>query len=223
MRFGVRSVLSAVCCAVLGAGAASASTVTVMMAGTWDSVVDTASVLDGSISVGGSFTAMFTYDDSVPDVNSLDETGDYLLNGALGTLSFTTGNYSFVDQGTSVNGTVIDDNNAGTDAIYLFFDRFLASGPLPAGTALMPLAYANPSLIDYTETALSSDQLTTVVWDVSQYDTDFYFFGPVTGHGAMDYVEFSGAITGINVVPEPATSLLAAVALGGIMLRKRLR
>ncbi len=223
MRVAVRAFLSAVCCTLLGTGAASASTVTVVMTGTWDSVVDTASVLDGSITVGGSFTATFTYDDSVPDCESFVGIGCFLLNENLGSLSFATGNYLFVDQGVSLNGVATEDSVQGIDLVGLFFDRYLLTGSLPSGVALMPLAYANPTLSDYSETALTSDRLTDVPWDASLFDTNFYFFGPISGRGAQDYIELNGVITSLNVVPEPATSVLAAVALAGAMLRRRLR
>jgi len=209
MRAAARSLLWATCCGLLGISApASATTVTVVMTGTWTSVADTAGVLDGSVIVGGSFTATFTYDDQIADCEPFVGIGCFVMNGSSGTLSFTTGSYSFVDQGVSQNGVGLEDSVQGMDIVGLFFDRFAASGPLPNGVALAPLAYANPTLTDLSETALSSDRLVEIPWDSSLWDSDFYFFGPVTGRGPQDYIEFSGTMSSITTLPEPGLGLL---------------
>ncbi len=223
MRVVVRSLLCVMCCALLGVGAASAATVTVLMTGTWDAVADTAGVLDGSITVGGSFAATFTYDDSVKDCEAFVGIGCFLMNGDVGSLVFTTGNYSFMDQGVSQNGVGTEDSVQGVDLVGLFFDRYLLTGSLPSGVALTPSAYANPTLSDYNETALVSDRLTDIPWDATLFDTNFYFFGPITGRSAQDYIEFNGAITSLSVVPEPSVSMFAALALAGFALRRRCR
>ncbi|HEU4428028.1 MAG TPA: hypothetical protein VFT98_04700 [Myxococcota bacterium] len=182
---------------------------TVVMTGTWNSVADTAGVLDGSVIVGGSFTATFIYDDQVADCEPFVGIGCFLMNGSTGALSFSTGSYSFADQGVSQNGVGLEDSVQGMDIVGLFFDRFVASGPLPNGVALAPLAYANPTLTDLSETALSSDQLIDIPWGSSLWDSNFYFFGPVTGRGPQDYVEFSGTISSITtILPEPALGML---------------
>jgi hypothetical protein len=201
----------------LGVGAtepASAATVTVVMTGTWDSVADTAGVLDGSVVVGGSFTATFSYDDQVADCEPFVGIGCFIMNGSSGTLAFNTGSYSFVDQGISQNGVGLEDSVQGLDAVGLFFDRFAASGPLPNGVVLAPLAYANPTLTDYSENALSTDQLLALPWESSLWESNFYFFGPITGRGPQDYVEFNGVISNIEVMPEPHIPGLLLLAAG---------
>ena len=208
------------------AQATSAATVTVTMTGTWSSVADTACpaacVLDGSITVGSGFTATFSYDDQIPDGDPLVGVGSYLMNGSAGTLSFTTGNYSFIDQGVISNGLVIEDGVNGYDAVGLYFDRFLISGSLPSGVALAPLAYANPTFDDFTKSALSSDRLTDVPWDVSLWNTKFYFFGPVTNRGTKDYIEFDGVISGLTVsVPEAGAGWLLGAAGIALALWRR--
>lgn len=208
---------------VCAAGAASASTVTVTMTGTWSSVVDTAGVLDGSITVGGAFTATFAYDDQVVDCDPQVDVGCYFMNGSVGTLAFSTGAYSFVDQGIASNGVNVEDGAQGVDIVALFFDRYAVSGPLPPGVTLTSLAYANPSLTDYSKTALSSDRLSDVPWDATLWDGNFYFFGPITGRSAQDYIELDGEITGMSVtLPEAGAGWLLGAAGAALALRRRL-
>ncbi len=225
MEGWLRSLTAMGFAALLGVGGAeraSASTITVVMTGTWTSVTDTAGVLDGSIKAGTAFTATFVFDDGAPDVNALPDVGDYFLNGSAGTLSFSSGSYSFVDQGVSSNGVTIENDTNGVDVVGLFFDRFVASGPLPAGVALSSLAYGNPTLIDYTAGALTTDDLTGVDWDASLYDANFYFFGPIAGRAPTDYIEFDGIISGMTVsLPEPLALALLAVGALGVALRRR--
>jgi PEP-CTERM motif len=47
-------------------------------------------------------------------------------------------------------------------------------------------------------------------------ETDFYFFAGVDGAGANDYLELDGPITGMALVPEPATAALLAGGLAGL-------
>jgi hypothetical protein len=207
---------------VCAAGAASAATIQVTMTGTWSSVVDTAGVLDGSIVAGGSFTATFVYDDQVPDSDSFDGFGTYLMNGSVGTLAFSTGNYLFIDQGITDNGVGIEDSVQGLDIVALFFDRYSVSGPIASGVTLAPLAYANPSFYDFSETVLASDRLTDIPWDASLWDTNFYFFGPITGRGAQDFIELDGTVTGMTVTtPEPSAVWLLIATGGALGLCRR--
>jgi hypothetical protein len=218
-----------VCGGLLGlcaAQAASSATVTVVMTGTWSSVKDTACpaacMLDGSIVKGSPFTATFTYNDQIPDSDFFVGIGSYVMNGSAGTLAFTTGNYSFIDQGRAVfdNGLVTEDGVNGFDTMGLYFDGFRISGPLPSGVALEPRSYANPTFTDYTSTALSSDRLTEIPWDVSLWDTNFYFLGRFVPGGSD--IEFDGVITGLTVsVPEAGASWLLGAAGIAFALRRR--
>jgi hypothetical protein len=113
-----------------------------------------------------------------------------------------------------------EDSVQGVDLVGLFFDNYRISGALPSGVALAPLGYANPSLTDYTETALTSDRLSDIPWDASLFDTNFYFFGPITGRGAQDYIEFNGVITSLRVLPEPSVLTLLAIAVAAIAARR---
>jgi hypothetical protein len=182
-------------------------------------------VLDGSVVAGGAFTATFTYDDTTPDSEPTAGLGNYFMNGAVGELAFTTGHYSFLDHGTANNGMQIEDSVQGMDQAALFFDQYSISGPLPAGVALKPLAYANPSFFDGTGTALSSDRLTAMPWNTSVWSASFSFFGPVTNRGAKDSIALDGNITGLSVrvVPEPACVGLLACGALALAARRRLR
>jgi hypothetical protein len=218
----------ALCCSLVGLAAvvpASAATIEVTMTGSWQKVVDTAGVLDGSIVVGGAFEATFSYDDQTPDSEPTLGLGDYLMNGSAGTLRFVTGSYAFVDRGTQLNGVNLEDGVQGFDLVALFFDAYAASGPLPAGVELAPLAYANPTFLDSGATALASDRLTDVPWDAARWDGNFYFFAPVTGRGALDHVELDGAITGLSarVLPEPGAPGFLTAAVLALLLGRRVR
>lgn len=223
---GVRALVCGGLLGLCAAQAASAATVTVVMTGTWSSVRDTACpaacVLDGSIVQGGAFTATFVYDDQVPDSDPFVGMGSYVMNGSVGTLTFTTGNYSFIDQGRAVadNGLVTEDGVNGFDTMGLYFDGFQISGPLPSGVGLDPRSYANPTFIDYTSKALGSDRLTDVPWDVSLWDTNFYFLGRFVPGGSD--IELDGVITGLTVsVPEAGAGWLLGGAGIAFALRRR--
>src|SRR5512145_3116070 len=100
------------------ASPALATSVTVQISGTWDSVIDNASVLDGSI-VGGTFTATLVYDDSVSDLNADPGVGEYDVSAASSDLSLSTGNYTFAP-GSGLGIAIDDDNAFGEDAVFLF-------------------------------------------------------------------------------------------------------
>jgi len=205
------------------ASRADAVPVTVELTGTWDSVLDTAGVLDGSIAVGGSWTATLVYDDSAPDLSPSPTTGSYSIPAAAFDLTFTSGNYSFSLSASEAGEISIDDNLSGNDALYLYAENFLLAGPLGPGISL-GFGYFNPTLFDSSETAHVSDALTDLPWDVGAYDaTDFYFFSEVLGAGAGEFIELDGPITGLSIIPEPATALLHGLglaALGGLARRR---
>ena len=96
---------------------AGAVPVTVQLTGTWDSVLDTAGVLDGSIVVGGSWTATLVYDDSAPDLSPSPTTGSYSIPAAAFDLTFTSGSYSFSLSASESGEISIDDGVSGSDAV----------------------------------------------------------------------------------------------------------
>jgi hypothetical protein len=198
------------------AAPASATPVTVLITGTWDSVTDTAGVTDGSIFVGGTYTATLVYDDSVADADPDPNAGGYDIPAGSSDLSLATGSYTFTP--ASGVGIAVDDNGTlGTDAVFLFAETYSATGPFAAGTDIGGTTFANPTLQDTSETAHSSDALTNLPWDISAYDlTNFYFFAGVTGAGAGEFIELSGTITGLAVLPEPSALVLGLVGALGL-------
>jgi hypothetical protein len=200
---------------------AYATSVTVQITGTWDSVTDSASVLDGSITVGGSFTATLTYDDAVLDSDPSSEFGAYDTAAASSDLSVVTGNFSF-SPASGVGIGVENDNAFGEDWIYLYAENYVGTGPFPVGVGTGATAYANPTLTDYSGTAHSSDALVGLNWDLADYDyAFFYLFVEITGAGPLQYVEFQGTITDIEVLPEPTALTLAGVACAALLVARR--
>jgi hypothetical protein len=206
--------------ALAAAAPASATTVTVEITGTWDTVTDTAGVTDGSIFVGGSFTATLVYDDSIADSIPDPTMGGYDIPAGSSDLSFITGSYSFVP-GSGV-GIAIDDGVSGQDAVFLFAETYTSTGPYPGGVSTGGTTFANPSLIDSSATAHTSDALTDLTWTLSDYNlANFYFFTEVLGAGAGEFLELDGTITGLTVLPEPSSLIL--VVVGGFALLARSR
>jgi hypothetical protein len=202
-----------------GAAPVSATTVTVQITGTWDSVTDTASVTDGSVTGGTSFTATLVFDDSTPDADGTVNVGDYTLAAAATSLDLSTGSYTFSLLASSSISLGIDDNVGGQDA-FGFFTEFFSTTGLLSGGATTGYGFANPSFFDSSETAHTSDDLTDLPWDASLYDlTNFYFLIEVDGVGSGEFIELSGEVDGLQVLPEP--SLLLLLALSGGMLAVR--
>jgi hypothetical protein len=191
---------------------ALAVSVTVQISGTWDSVTDTASVLDGSITVGGSFTATLVYDDSVLDANPDPSLGEYDIAAASSDLSITSGNYAFAP-GSGL-GIAIDDDVFGEDAVFLFAESYVTTGPLPVGISTGGTTFANPVLSDTTGSAHTSDQLSDLPWSISDYDlATFYFVTGVLGAGPGQFIELQGTITNLAVLPEPSALMLLGLGL----------
>ena len=207
-----RSLLGALCFMLLGfAAPAGATTVKVSITGTWDSVVDNASVTNGSITVGGAFQSTLIYDDATSDMNPSANIGEYDVPAASSDLNLVTGAYTFTLAAASLVGIEVDNNNAGQDGVFVIAMNYSVTGP-PLG-ASTGSGYANPSLVDLTQTAHTSDHLIGLPWSISSYaDRNFYFFIQVLGKGPNKYIELSGTITGLSLLPEPSTLALGAVA-----------
>jgi hypothetical protein len=198
--------------AALAAGPANATSVTVQISGTWDTVVDNAAVTNGSISVSTAFLATLVFDDTTADTNPSANVGDYFFSAAASDLVLATGDYAFALISSSPISFGIDNNVAGQDGFGLFAEHFTTSGPLSAG-ASTGYGYANPALFDSTATAHSSDELTALPWDATAYNnTSFYFLIEVLGKGSNKFIELSGPITQLSVLPEPSIAPLVALA-----------
>jgi hypothetical protein len=206
--------------AIATATPALATSVTVQISGTWDSVIDNASVLDGSITVGGSFTATLVFDDGAPDTNGLANVGDYLLPAATTDLVLSTGSYSFSLLSTSSVSFGIEDNVGGQDGFGFFAEHFTTTGPLAAG-ASTGYAYSNPALFDNSQSAHSSDDLTALPWDISAYDNaSFYYLAEVLGKGSNKFIELQGTITDLTLLPEPSALMLLGLGLGALVVAR---
>jgi hypothetical protein len=207
--------------ALTAASPALATSVTVQISGTWDSVIDSAGVLDGSATVGSAFTATLVYDDATVDSDPSLDFGAYDSAAANSDLSIVTGNYTF-SPGSDVGIGVENDNVFGEDWIYLYAENYVGTGPFPAGTGTGATAYANPTLTDYSASAHGSDALVGLNWNLADYDDAFfYLFVEITGQGPQQFLEFQGTITNVQVLPEPSLLHLGAVALAGVMVLLR--
>ena len=216
-----RTLLWVLALTALAAGPAAATSVTVQISGTWDSVTDNAAVTNGSITVGGAFSATLVFDDAAADLDASANVGDYLLPAASTDLVLGTGSYTFSLLSTSPISFGIDDNVGGQDGFGFFAEHFTTSGPLSSG-ASTGYGYANPALFDNSQTAHSSDDLTALPWDASAYDnTNFYFLIEVLGKGSNKFIELSGPITELSVLPEPSMVVLVALSATALALAVR--
>jgi len=206
--------LSLLAAAALAAGSAYATSVTVQITGTWDDVVDTANVANSTLAVGGSFTATLVYDDATPDGNPGNPSiGQYLFSPGSSDVVLESGDYTFSLASTSMIDFGVTNNLAGQDGFGFLAEYFTTSGPLSAGST--GYGYANPALFDSTATAQSSDALTALPWEATEYNNkSFYFIIEVLGVGSGQYIELSGDIEQLNVLPEPSFIALIAVAFG---------
>ena len=202
----------------LAAGPAAATSVTVLLSGTWDSVTDNAGVTDGSVTAGDAFTVTLTYDDATADIDSDPNVGSYLLPGSSSSLTLATGSYTFsllANEGIIFG---VDDDVAGQDDFGWFAENFATSGPLPLGIST-GYGYMNPLVFDSTQTAHSSDDLTALPWSIADYDSPnlgMYFLIAVTGAGPNKFIELTGDFTQFSVLPEP--SLPTLMGLGSMLI-----
>lgn len=199
--------------ALAAAPAAHATPVTVQISGTWFATDDSAGVLDGSAGVGDSFVVTLVYDDAVADSDPTSGFGAYFTPAASSDLTIVTGNYTFTP-GSNVGIGVENDNVFGEDWTFVDASGYTASGPLPVGVGTGATAYATISLVDFLGSAHSSDGLVGLNWSLAAFDdSDVYLFVEITGQGPMQFIEFEGTISQIEVLPEPSVLLLGGFAL----------
>ena len=227
----VRILATLVALALAAATPALATPVTVQISGTWNSVIDTgcdlptpACVLDASAQAGDTFTATLVYDDSVGDLDGTSGFGAYLTEGAPWDLTIVAGNFTFTPGSDVIDvGIGVENDNAfGEDLILLNGEDYVGSGPFPTGVGTGATAYALPTLTDTSATAHSSDALVGLNWNLADYDdASFYLFVEITGQGLGEFIEFQGTITDIQVLPEPSTLCLTALALVALASQRR--
>lgn len=206
---------------VLGAVAlitapAAATTVTVQMSGTLTGVSGHTEVLDGSVSVGGGFSLTLTYDDALPDQSSPDCCGTYTSSTA--SVAGVTGNYSF--SSTDILFFFVRNDDGGADRIDVdALGGATASGPFPPGVFADDTGLLRISLVDSSQSALDSDALVDVNWNLADYDgatfSTQWVIQPV-----FQPLDIFGQITSIQVIPEPSTALLVALGLVAVAVRR---
>jgi hypothetical protein len=203
--------------ALTSAPAAHATSVTVQMSGTWDTVIDNANATQGAIAAGISFTVLFTYNDATIDSNPSDLTlGDYLLLAAESDYTIATGGFTFSLLPAQNIIFSVGNSYNGADDVALFAQQFSTTGPLLPGLSTGN-ANSSISVVDSTQTAHSSDSLSALPWDVDLYNSPnqgMYFLAQVLGAGGGKKIELFGEFTSFQVLPEPSTVLLSLVALG---------
>ena len=178
----------------LGSGVAGAATITVTYSGT----VTTSTV--ASISVGETFTGVYSYDDTVPDSSPADP-----VNGHYNGISFYQLTFS---GGASYTATllpdevyIVNDNLAGEDVYFIDVGDGVNTWTL--------------HLHDDEGTVFGSDALS--VPDLSHFSdaSDFTTLALATGAGSA-----GGNVTALNAVPEPASSALLGLGLAAFGSRR---
>lgn len=218
----VRVLLCLLAAMALGAGSAQATTV--VLSGTWDDFVsDTLGVTNGAIVAGGSWSATFVFDETTTDTDSTSNIGAYLFSASSTDLVLSTGGFTFSLPSTAAISLGIEDNEGGQDAFGFLTDlgNYTASGPFVAGTTTGS-GYANLSMFDSSQTAHTSDDLTDLPWDATAYDnTNFYFTIQTFNGGDDGSIELSGSVTALEVLPEPSTVSLIALACAALAVSHR--
>lgn len=190
---------------------ASATSVTVVMGGTWTQVDDKGHVVDGTVHVGTTFSATLVYDDATTDSNTDPGQGNYFVAPAKFSFTLSTGAYTFTHVVAGANEIdvfnlpVID----GGDSVAVYAESFTSSPSLPA----FGLNYANPSFNSPSGTALSSKSLIGIPWNVAAWSSRaMTFFADIADGNPATYFDLEGQVSSFTLVPEPGT--LALVALG---------
>jgi hypothetical protein len=191
---------------------AGATLVTVPMSGTIDSLFDPTHALAGLVAQGDSFAFTVRYENGVPDENPDPSNGTYLLTSSF-SISGHVGTVPFAFDGVSVPFAGVTDGppSGGFDNFFISTEVTLDS-LVGSSTALIGLT--NPVGL-----AISNDSLTGIPFQLDGV------IGGWTNNGSFEIDgpnwDFSGPITGMNGVPEPATALLLAGGLCALAQRRR--
>jgi len=143
-KIGIRLLLLA---ALALAPRTQGAVATVQLSGTWTTVNDTASVLDGSIGVGSNYVATLVYDDTTTNANTGSDaalTATYLVTPGQCSFNVTSGKYSFtlpVTEGVEIDVDHLYSSNP--DEIILYAQNYVLTGPLP-GEVSGGVGYVNP-------------------------------------------------------------------------------
>lgn len=198
---------------------AAASPVSVVMTGVWTLVDDAGAVLGGAILPGSAFSATLVYDDATPDSNASPLYGNYFVAPAQFAFTLGSGGFTFSHVPGGVNEIDVIDPGTG-DSVAVYAETFTTSPPLPP----LGLNYANVFLDDPSGTALSSDALTAVPWSMAAWSAAaMTFFADIDDGNPLTYFDLEGEITGLTVVPEPASFGMLALGLTALACGARWR
>jgi len=206
------------------AGYAAGSIVTVYVTGTVTSVSSEGGFsLDGSI-MGGSFMAGYCiYDIDTPD----QEPGEYLGTYPLISMSMNIGNYTFTHNPTSTEFPSFE--LFLSNYVYIIrspeprFDGTIYVNSSPKTYDDITWQWANLELMNlWTSSSeyFTTDALPSSFPELSVFDNRRAFEARFYDEG-NGYFGIYGEVTGLKVVPEPATILL--FGLGAMLLRKKRR
>ncbi len=199
--------------------AAAASPVTVVMTGVWTLVDDAGAVLGGAILPGSAFSATLVYDDATPDSNADPLYGNYFVAPTQFSFSLASGGFLFSHVSGGVNEIDVIDLGSG-DSVAVYAETFTSSPPLPP----FGLNYANVTLDDPSGTTLSSDALTAAPWSLAAWSAaTMTFFADIDDGNPLTYFDLEGDITGLTVVPEPASFGMLALGLTALACGARWR
>jgi len=175
-------------------------------------VDDLGGLLEGNVNVGDTITGSYTYDSTTLDSSPSETVGSYEhFNSPYG-ISLSVGGFVFETNPDNVYFLVqILNDHLGEDGYLL---RSYNNLPLSNGVWVDHISW---HLVDYSATALSSDELPTAPpvledWAYSPAQLGLEF-GSKGGSGIY------GEVTSVDIVPEPGTVFL--LGLGSLALIRR--
>ncbi len=196
----------ALCAFLANLSPAGAELVTWGFSGKIDLVSDRDNVLDGAVTVDSPFSGRFTFETTTPDSNPANPgVGEY--SGAIFGVSGRVGTLSFSALAGPSGQVFIRDHPPGIGS----GDGFAASAPVGL---LGDTASFVVSVGDSTGAAITSIAIPTDLLDLDLFDTSGFRI-----ELAPDGASFSGVLTELVVIPEPATLILLLLGSVGITRR----
>ena len=198
-----------------------AAVIKIGLTGLVDSVNDPYDLLENEVQSGDSISGYYTYDSLAQDLYPASPySGGYHFSVAPYGISLTVGGLTFQTDPANVDFTIyVEDNYAGEpEDSYRILS--ITNLPLDDDIQLDTLGWR---LVNYSGTALSSDDLLPLDPDLSKWQYEYFIISGGTGGigpGCYDKAFYIYPhLTSVWLIPEPATLLL--FGLGGLILRKR--